>query len=115
MTVSGSRRRAAWSSCPNCFRDLAAKPFRSKPPYTYCPFCGVALTHVWWQRIVCTVLVCVIASVVPAALGIRGLALLFAALVCFFPALVVAMILVFKTMPPKYARKSGAVMTLFNK
>ena len=34
-------------------------------------------------------------------------------LLLYFPALVVAMVLVFKIIRPKYARKSGAVMTLF--
>jgi hypothetical protein len=41
--------------------------------------------------------------------------LLFAGLLCYFPALVIAMILIFKTMPPKYVRKREAVTTLFQR
>ena len=116
--INGStapNKRTAWSACPNCSRDLGAKPFGSKPPYTYCPFCGVALSHVWWQRILVTALALILAFAFPACLGIRGLTLLFAALVCYFPALVLAMILIFKTIPPKYVRKGEAVTTLFQR
>jgi uncharacterized paraquat-inducible protein A len=109
------KKRTAWSACPNCSRDLAAKPFGSKPPYTYCPFCGVPLSHIWWQRILVTTLALILAFAFPASLGIRGLALLFAALVCYFPALVLAMILVFKVIPPQYVRKSEAVTTLIQR
>src|SRR5271168_975266 len=50
------KERRAWSACPNCLRDLGAKPFGSEPLYTYCPFCGVPLSHIWWQRILVTAL-----------------------------------------------------------
>ena len=51
--------------------------------------------------------------VVPAASGIRDImGLLLAGLVCVFPALVFAYILVFKMIPPKYERKDELV-TLF--
>ena len=104
-----------WSACPNCSRDLGAYPIGNKPPHTYCPFCGVPLSRVWWQRILVTVLGLILAFAFPASLGIRGLTLLFAALVCYFPALVLAMILVLKTIRPKYVRKSDAVVTLFQR
>lgn len=109
------KERRAWSACPNCSRDLGPKPFGSKPPYTYCPFCRVPLSHVWWQRTLVTALALILAFAFPAFLGIRGLTLLFAALVCYFPALVLAMILIFKTIPPKYIRKSDGVTTLFQR
>src|SRR2546425_13091893 len=110
------KKRRAWSACPNCSRDLGANPIGSKPPYTYCPFCGVPLTHVWWQRILVTVLALILTFGVPASLGVRGImALIFAGLLCCFPALVVAIILIFKTIPPNYVRKSEAVMTLFQR
>ena|SRR6516162_2125570 len=106
--------RPPWSACPNCSRDLGVKPFGSKPPYTYCPFCGVPLTFIWWQRILVTALGLLLAYGVPASVGIRGIMpLLFAGLLCCYPALIFAIILIFKTMPPKYERKSEAVMTLF--
>jgi hypothetical protein len=100
-----------WSACPNCSRDLGAKPIGSKPPHTFCPFCGVQLIHVWWQRVLVSALALVLTFAIPASLGIRGImSLLFAGVLCVFPALVIAMILVFKVIPPKYVRKSEAVM-----
>jgi hypothetical protein len=110
------KKRRAWSVCPNCSRDLGADPIGSKPPHTYCPFCGVPLTHVWWQRILVTVLALILAYGVPASLGIRGImTLLFLGLLLYFPALVLAMILIFKVIRPKYVRKSEAVTTLFQR
>jgi hypothetical protein len=40
---------------------------------------------------------------------------LFVGLFLYFPALVLVIILVFKTIPPKYVRKGEAVMTLFQR
>ncbi len=110
------KKRRAWSACPNCSRDLGANPIGSKPPHTYCPFCGVPLTHVWWQRILVTALALILAYGVPASLGIRGIMmLLFWGLLLYFPALVLAMTLIFKTIRPKYVRKSGGITTLFQR
>jgi hypothetical protein len=50
---------------------------------------------------------------VPASLGERGVGLLFYGLLLYFPALVLAMTLVFKVIRPKYARKNEDVTTLF--
>ena len=109
-------RKKAWSACPNCSRDLSAKPVGSKPPYTYCPFCGVPLTFIWWQRILVTALGVILAYGFPALLGVRGvITLLFVGLLCCYPALVLAIILIFKTIPPKYVRKGEAVTTLFER
>jgi len=117
--INGStapKEKTAWSACPNCSRDLRVKPIGSKPPYTYCPFCNVPLTHVWWQRIMVTVLALILACGFPASLGIRGImTVLLVGLFLYFPALVLAIILVFKTIPPKYVRRSGAVITLFQR
>jgi hypothetical protein len=110
------KEKTAWAGCPNCSRDLGVKPIGSKPPYIYCPFCGVPLTHVWWQRILVSALSLILAYGLPALLGMRGvMTLVFVGLLCWYPALVVAIILIFKTIPPKYVRKSEAVMTLFQR
>jgi len=104
------------SACPNCSRNLGSEPVGSKPPYTYCQFCGVQLVPVLWQRLLVVLLSLILAIAFPLFLGIRGLLpSIFAALLCFFPALVVAMILIFKNIRPKYARKPGYVMTLFQR
>jgi hypothetical protein len=105
-----------WPACPNCSQDLSTDPIGSKPPHTYCPFCGVPLSHVWWQRTLVTAIALVLAYGVPASLGIRGIMpLLFVGLLLYFPALVLAMVLIFKVIRPKYVRKVGAITTLFQR
>jgi hypothetical protein len=102
--------------CPNGSRDLEAKPVGSKPPHTYCPVCGVPLTHVWWQRAFVTALAVILAYGVPVSLGIPAIIpLLFLGLLLYFPALALAMILVCKTIQPKYVRRSEAVTPLFQR
>ncbi len=92
------------------------QPRGSRPPLDKCTFCGVALAPIWWQRYLVAAIGLILSLVVPAALRIRGVvALLFVAMICIFPALVFAHILVFKTIPPKYVRKREAVMTLFRR
>ena len=104
----------AWSACPNCRSDLAVHPRGSKPPIYKCPFCGAAITPIWWQRCLVSAVALVLSFAVPAALGIRGImGLLIAALICVFPAIVCAHILVFKTIPPKYDWNNRVVTTLF--
>lgn len=74
------------------------------------------LVPVLWQRILIAGLCLILAFAFPASLGIRGLLpLIFAGLLCVYPALVVSIILVFKNIQPKYAIKPGAVMTLFQR
>ena len=108
--------RSLWSACPNCSRDLAADPVGSKHLHTYCPFCGVPLSHVWWQRTLVTAIALVLAYGVPAALGVRGIILLLiVGLLLYFPALVLAVVLIFKIIRPKYVRKAGAITTLFQR
>ena len=110
------KKRRAWSACPNCSVDLGSKPIGSRPPYSNCPSCGVPLIPIWWQRVVFAALGLILSFTIPASLGIGGIIpLLFAALLCIFPAAVLAYILVFKTIPIKYVRKSEAVMTLFQR
>jgi len=56
----------------------------------------------------------ILSFAVPAALGILDImGMLIVALICVFPAMVVAYILVFKTIPPKYEWNNRTVMTLF--
>ena len=56
----------------------------------------------------------VLSFAVPASLGVRGImGLLIAALICVFPAIVFAYILVFKAIAPKYDWNNRAVTTLF--
>ena len=90
-------------------------PFGSKPPYTSCPFCAVQLIPIWWQRILAVALGLGLTFAIPASLGIAGVTLLLAALVLWFPANVLAYILIFKIIPPKYVTKSEAVTTLFRR
>lgn len=105
----------AWSACPNCSLDLRAKSFHPKPLYDKCPFCGEDITHAWWQRTIVTVFALVLAYGIPTIVGIRGLMLLVAGLLFYFPALVLAMILAFRMIPPKYVRQREKVMTLFRR
>jgi hypothetical protein len=115
--VMGQKQpHSMWSACPNCSQDLSTDPIGSKPPHTFCPFCRVPLSHVWWQRTLVTAIALVLAYGVPASLGVRGIMpLLFVGLLLYFPALVVAMVLIFKVIRPKYVRKAGAVTTLFQR
>ena len=104
------------SACPNCVFSLEDKSKRVNTLYTYCPNCRVRLTHVWWQRALVIGLAFVLAFGLPASIGIRRLLpLLFAGLLLYFPALVAAMILIFRTTRPKYVQKSDAVTTLFQR
>lgn len=104
----------AWSACPACYKDLAEHPRGSKPPIYKCPFCSAAITPIWWQRCLVSSVALVLAFALPAALGIRDLmGLLIAAMICVFPAIVYAYILVFRTIPPKYDWDNKAVKTLF--
>jgi hypothetical protein len=104
------------SACPNCSFSLEDKSKGVKTLHTYCPVCRARLTHVWWQRALVTALVFILAFGLPAAIGIRRLLpLLFTALLLYFPALVGAMMLVFKMTRPKYVKKSDAVTALFQR
>src|SRR5438067_240331 len=107
--------RQPWSACPNCFRDLASKPIGSKPPHTFCSYCKVPPLPVWWQRVIWAIVATAFSFIIPFFLGIKGLALLFTALICWAPVFVLTGIWVFKIVPPKYARKTEAVMSLLHK
>lgn len=109
------KKRSNWAACPNCRRNLATTPVGSRPPYSECPYCGELLTEIWWQRTLVTALGLILAFALPASFGITGLALLFAALVCYFHASMLAMILVFKVMQPQYVRSNEPAMTLFQR
>ena len=109
------KRETAWAACPNCSSDLGPSGREKRPPYDACPFCGVLLIPVWWQRILVIAVALVLSFTVPACLSLVGTTLLFVGILCTFPALLLAHILVFMTMQPKYVRKSEAVMTLFKR
>jgi hypothetical protein len=49
----------------------------------------------------------------PAWLEMRSLPLILGALICEFPALVIAYIFVFKTIPARYGRREETFTTLF--
>ena len=111
----GKHAHRPWAACPNCSADLGAKAVGGRLLHTYCPFCGVEITFVWWQRVIVSTFGLILAFAVPASLGIRGMALIFAGALLAFPALVLSIILVFKTIRPKYVWKPGAPITLFQR
>ena len=71
------------------------------------------LALVWWQRILVSALALVLSFALPVALGIRGIAMIFAVPLCSFPAIMVAESLILKAIPPEYANKWELVTTLF--
>jgi hypothetical protein len=107
-------RKIPWSGCPKCSIDLGAG-VRTRPPYENCPYCGAPIIPIWWQRIPWVVLGFFLAFAAPASVGLSGWGVIFAGLLCWFPATVFAYILVFKVMPPKYVRSSQATTTLFRR
>lgn len=111
MPVSENSRRS-WSACPNCSTDLG-EGIKTQPPYLKCPVCGTPIQPIWWQRLLWLLLGLLLSFGIPAWLGMGGLLLLFAALICEFPALVIAYIFIFKTMPPRYVRQEPTFITLF--
>jgi hypothetical protein len=110
--ISQENARAA---CPNCSSDLGPSGNEKRAPYDACPFCGVQLIPIWWQRILVVATALVLSFTVPACLSLIGTTLLFVAMLCTFPALLLAHILVFMTIQPKYVRKGQAVTTLFRR
>jgi hypothetical protein len=88
------------------------RPVGWAPPYTRCPFCDLHLTHVWWQRVIVTAIGLVLAFAASVFFGARGLTLIVAVLVLYFPALVLSMILFFKTIPPRYVKKNRDITIL---
>jgi hypothetical protein len=114
-SIGNGKRKTRWSACPNCLEDLGTKPVGHKPPHTYCPHCGVALVPIWWQRYLFATIGVILSLVFPAILGIRDImGLLLAGLLCVYPAIIFAYILVFKMIPPKYVTKDE-VLTLFHR
>jgi hypothetical protein len=95
--------------------NLAILPVGSKAPYTRCPSCGVALTFIWWQRLIIAATGLMLSFAIPGSLGVRGLSLLLAAAVCIVPSVIPAFFLVFTTIQPRYVRKREVVMSLFQR
>src|SRR5216683_2006856 len=108
------REKRPWSACPNCSVDLRSKGLERKPQYLEaCPFCGVPIVPVWWQRTIHSIVALVLALAIPAYLGLgKGVTLVFSAVLFCFPAMLLAQILVITTIPPKYVRKGQTVTTL---
>ena len=111
--ASTENSRRPWSSCPDCEADLI-EGIKTRPPYDKCPFCGAPIQPIWWQRVVWAVVALFLGFAFPAWLGLIGWDVFFAGLFCFFPATVVAYIVVFKTMPPRYVRQKETYITLFS-
>lgn len=103
------------SDCPNCSLDLAHKPSGSKPPYTRCPRCDVALVPVWWQRLLWAAVATAFSFLLPASIGIGGVLLLICAVVCWLPVFVITGIWIFRLMPAKYVAKNSFVTTLLRR
>ena len=94
-----------WSSCPNCLLDLSPKSTENRRPYLNCPFCGAPIMPIWWMRIPVVVLSLVLSFGIPASIGFVGVTLFFLGLLCWYPSFVIAYILFFTTVPPKYMRR----------
>jgi hypothetical protein len=101
-----SRTRArAWAACPNCLFDLRPKGTQSKRPYLDCPFCGAPIMPIWWLRIPWLCLGLILSFGIPASVGLVGTTLFFAGIVFWYPANVIAYVLFFSIVPPKYMRR----------
>jgi hypothetical protein len=113
---TGESASRPWSACPNCFIDLRPTRLERRPLHTHCPFCGAEITFIWWQRVIVSILGLILTYAIPALLGFRGgVTLIFAGVLTVFPSLVLAVILVFKTIPPKYVSKPGVPISLFQR
>jgi hypothetical protein len=97
--------------------DLTAANAERKPQYlTECPFCRAPILPVWWQLTLVAIGTLILAVGIPAYFGLAsGITLVFPALLFCVPALLLAQILVFTIMPPKYARRNQVVTSLFHR
>ena len=110
------RKESAWSACPNCGANLRTNRRESSRPYLEeCPFCRTQIEPALWQRIIWLSLGLYFAFAVPAALGMSGWTVFFLGLLLLFPSHVLAMIVVFTVMGPKYVRQKQATLTLFRR
>ena len=94
---------------------LRAKDVRHAIVYTNCTACGVPLTPVWWQRIPMYAICLTFAFGLPELLGVWGIALIFAAAVFLYPAMILATFLLLKTVPTKYVCRNETVTTIFRR
>jgi len=95
----GTRR----PKCPGCGSVLGNHELRLTEPFR-CPVCGdplyVSRSYVWvsyWLSILLSVLL-------PLALGLRGLALILAAILLWVPITIIEIIVVRRIIPPKIGR-----------
>jgi hypothetical protein len=70
---------------------------------------------IWWMRIPWLALGLILSFAVPASIGLVGMTLFFAGLLCWFPANVMAYVLFFSIIPPKYMRRRETITTLFQR
>lgn len=77
--------------------------------------CKTPIEPVWWQRIAWLLLGVILAFVFPAWLGLTGWDVIFVGLICYYPATVLAYMLVFIIMPPRYVRQRETFTTLFRR
>jgi Protein of unknown function (DUF983) len=110
-------QKRSWQACPACGTDLRKKSADQRPQYlTTCPFCGVPIVLVWWQRILIAILAAILTFAIPAYFGLgKGITLVFPALFFCFPAALLAQWVVLTLVPPKYMRKDQAFTTLFQR
>jgi hypothetical protein len=101
-----SKTFGSWGTCPNCSANLKRQRIEAKFPYE-CPFCETSLDHALWQRVLAFITGVTLSFVFPAFLGARGVTLLFAAFVCYVPALLIAYPWLLTIVSPKYIRKEG--------
>jgi hypothetical protein len=94
--------------------DRFGRGYSNRPPYDTCPFCGALIETALWQRVVWGIASLVLAFSFPAWLGLSGWDVFFLGLLCVFPASVLAYILVFRTMPPRYVRREESFTSLFH-
>lgn len=112
---ASERAKGMWSACPNCLSDLRSESPGSGRPYSQCPHCNEPIIPIWWQRTIVALIAIVLSVALPASLGLVGMTLLFAGFLFVFPALMLAHLLFFMTIPPKYVRKGSPVTTLFQR
>jgi hypothetical protein len=103
------------ADCPNCSSNFKARGSGQRALYDACQFCGVPLIPIWWQRMLVVAVALVVSFMIPVCLSLAGMTFLFVAILCVFPAIPLAHILVFMTVKPIYVRKSEAVTTLFRR
>jgi hypothetical protein len=113
----GPRSTRSRQICPMCSSVLSAKDAKRTSQYLdKCPSCGASIIPIWWQRVLVAGLALLISFSIPAFLGLgKGVTLVFPAVLLSFPALLLAQILVFTAMQPRYVLKNENTLSLFRR